>query len=644
MMKKLHLLKPNIVKGYLGGGNGDRFRCLQIEDTLGYDELKEDVENGAFQFEDCLKNADGKLSRVVVVRGRSEEDVLMAVNYLAAVANQQELEEESQNEDYYDMDPDYSEEINHWDYSMMENEEEWEESPYRVPIVSLSEIAMYENNAVVFHGMNNLAFSGMSDVKNKTPYWRSCRKEMICVMVGYRMEFGIMNFENLTAQLERFANNRHLFIAYVDPWMKMSNGEKADDFEEEEYDREGLFSFVVENTADMIVAWRRDEKLKKYRRLQFDNWALQLGIDLDRNVPRNEIVDKILKMNNGNKSEMMKNILLYVQKESRKKSGESVTKADFAILSKFFILSSEKDEKKSLQRLENELVGMEDVKQQVKGIVNVMQYCKVREKMGFGRGTYHNVHLLIGAPGTAKSTVATLMGNMMREEGLLPGNRMACVNGAELKGMYVGHSEPKTKQLFEDNDIILIDEAYSLVDGNDESDSFSREAIAQMLLEIEEHPTDKLILFAGYGGKEVSEKDNKMKQFLDANPGLKSRINSTIYFDSYSPDEMIEIVHRQAKNQHFVVDKKANESIRKYFAKRCKSPDFGNGREARSLLENAMVFAANRLMTLPESKRTKKALCLLTEEDMSGAIARMQESNRMQEGKVGKCGFMKDIA
>lgn len=78
-----------------------------------------------------------------------------------------------------------------------------------------------------------------------------------------------------------------------------------------------------------------------------------------------------------------------------------------------------------------------------------------------------------------------------------------------------------------------------------------------MLIEIEQHAMDKLVMFAGYGGKDLNERDNMMKQFLDANPGLKSRINSAIFFDSYSPEEMKEIVYTQASIKNLKIDKNA---------------------------------------------------------------------------------------
>lgn len=154
------------------------------------------------------------------------------------------------------------------------------------------------------------------------------------------------------------------------------------------------------------------------------------------------------------------------------------------------------------------------------------------------------MHLLIGAPGTAKTTVAKLMGNMMAEAHLLPGNRFICVNGADLKGLYVGHTAPKVRQLFMDNDIIMIDEAYSLT--------------AQ--------------------GSEILA----------------------------------------------------------YFKERVKDRNFGNGREARSLLENAMVFAAVRVNKIPTGKIKKRQLQEITVSDIRKALERMRKSNQMQMGRSEK--------
>ena len=331
----------------------------------------------------------------------------------------------------------------------------------------------------------------------------------------------------------------------------------------------------------------------------------------------------------------------YVVKDER--DTKILAEADFDILEQFKLLGTDlkKKEHKSVKRLENELVGMEGVKEQIKGIVEVMKYNKRRLKMGLKTGNYHNVHMMIGAPGTAKTTVAEILGNIMVEEKLLANNRFISVNGAELKGMFVGHSAPKVKSLFDNYDIIFIDEAYAVAAVRDgDADSFSQEAIAQLIVELEKHGMDRLVMFAGYGGYGVSENDNKMKNFMDSNPGIRSRINSTIYFESYTPDQMVQIFRCQAKMNQFTLPSEADEIVKSFFEDRVERSDFGNGREARSLLENSMVEAAKRLAKVPEEKLTSKLMREIKLQDVENAIRRMQQSSVVQGGVVkAQIGF-----
>ena len=228
----------------------------------------------------------------------------------------------------------------------------------------------------------------------------------------------------------------------------------------------------------------------------------------------------------------------------------------------------------------------------------------------------------------------------MVDEKLLPDNRFICVNGAELKGKYVGHSAPKTKALFENYDVIVIDEAYSLVDDHGETDSFSKEAIAQLIIELEKHATDKLVIFAGYGGTKVSEKNNKMRAFIDSNPGIKSRINSTIFFESYTADEMVKIFYQIAQNQNFIVEPEAKDILKEYFATRVSDENFGNGREARSLLENSVVFTAKRVLTEKKTRYSESEMKQISVEDIRAAIGQTKRANKIQGARnVRKLGF-----
>ena len=123
-----------------------------------------------------------------------------------------------------------------------------------------------------------------------------------------------------------------------------------------------------------------------------------------------------------------------------------------------------------------------------------------------------------------------------------------------------------------------------------------------------------------------------MKNFLQSNPGIRSRINSTIYFDSYTPDEMVQIFRRHAKINHYRIPRNADECIRSFFAERVKADDFGNGREARSLLENSVVEAAKRLAGVKESMITERMMKELRLVDIKKAIQSMEKSKKAQSG------------
>lgn len=163
--------------------------------------------------------------------------------------------------------------------------------------------------------------------------------------------------------------------------------------------------------------------------------------------------------------------------------------------------------------------------------------------------------------------------------------------------------------------------------------------MAALITEIEEHGTEKLVLFAGYGGVDVEKKDNLMKHFIDSNPGLKSRINSTIFFKSYTPEEMVEIMHVLARTQQFCLSKKADPDLLEFFKERAKDRNFGNGREARSLLQNAAIFAAQRTRDMKAVKAAKHKLQEITAADIRQAIERQKKSMAMQNGRSSAESF-----
>lgn len=201
-----------------------------------------------------------------------------------------------------------------------------------------------------------------------------------------------------------------------------------------------------------------------------DNKDIQIRVVI---IPYDRIVAVAEGVASFNMCTAINKIIEYSIKDYPKDSVKRMKKADFEFLNRF-----EKRKtlgtKNAADKLKNEIMGLDDVMNQVRQIVNVMKLNKVRADWGLSGESFHNVHVMLGAPGTAKTTVAKLMGEIMTEESLLPGKRTIVVNGAQLKGEYVGQSAPKTHALFECHDIIIIDEAYSMVDTKGGTDGKSR--------------------------------------------------------------------------------------------------------------------------------------------------------------------------
>ncbi|MDD5945520.1 MAG: AAA family ATPase [Clostridia bacterium] len=306
------------------------------------------------------------------------------------------------------------------------------------------------------------------------------------------------------------------------------------------------------------------------------------------------------------------------------------------------VYTKETDAYKDLCR---NIVGQEEMKETLCKLGSVFSYSRKRKMYNINTADIHKVFAFVGPPGTAKTTSARYFARMMNEEGVLDGYRIAYVTGTQLKAQYVGQTAAKVHDIFMDNDIIIIDEAYSLVNYNETSrtDSFSQEALAQLCIEVEDHSYDKLIIFAGYGG-DVDDKQNKMKRFLDENPGISSRITFTVNFSSYNEQEMLDIFELLAKNASYRIEDGWREILRPFFAERINAPNFGNGREARRLLEHCMSIAAQRYieweMTNPEfasegdrEKEEKLRLTLLTCDDLRAAVKEFLYAEKVIRGR-----------
>lgn len=648
-MYEYSILKPDMRTLYLDKREFQKISYLRIPQYVNKASLTRDIGKGAVQFQEIPRLSEKERVQYIVIRADSEEQGYLAVMYLAACFNQNEhnyadweYEEEERRKEVRDVPFTRFSNSENAEGGTETEEECWEEDPFKIPVICLSEITSKlnkERNSVsLFEGLPMLEKMNQTDRKC---YWMDCKTESVCII--YRKspyEFG--NPGDYTEALKYFKRNKRIYILFLEEntnfWDYHLAEDKMTSLSTLEMERN---SIVLDFVAEELEVKLPEEKKKVYYKFILKGFMEKYHVQVKKGFSYQRILNCIMAMQRDDICNLIEKIVIYAIKDKKDQDKILLGNEDFKFIERFVRTAPKKANKKQNARecLNTELIGMEEIKEQVLDIVNVMKYNKLRANMKICGGTYHNTHLMIGAPGTAKTTVAKLMGQIMLEEKLLQDNRFICINGAELKGMYVGHSAPKTKALFRDYDVIVIDEAYSLVDDSGETDSFSKEAISQLIIELEEHSMDKLVIFAGYGGKDVSARNDKMKAFVDANPGIKSRITSTFYFPSYCARDMVQIFHRIAQVQHYDVQAGADTILYEYFEKRVTDENFGNGREARSLLETCVLFAAKRVFS-GKGKHTVQEMKEIRVEDICQAIASVYRASIAQTAeKSRRVGF-----
>lgn len=261
----------------------------------------------------------------------------------------------------------------------------------------------------------------------------------------------------------------------------------------------------------------------------------------------------------------------------------------------------------ALERL-NELIGLEEVKEEVVSLTNYVKIQQLRKKKGLGVKPLSLHCVFTGNPGTGKTIVARILAEVYRDLGVLPKGHLVETDRSGLVAEYVGQTAVKTNKIIDSalDGVLFIDEAYSLVQGGNKD--YGNEAVSTLLKRMEDDRDRLVVILAGY--------EEEMKIFLESNPGLYSRFNKYLNFPDYTAHELIRMFKYYVTKYDYVLNESAEECLLDLFNTSVGNKDkrFGNARYVRNVFEKTLQLQATRLASIP--KITKEVLKIITAEDI----------------------------
>lgn len=226
-----------------------------------------------------------------------------------------------------------------------------------------------------------------------------------------------------------------------------------------------------------------------------------------------------------------------------------------------------------------------------------------------------------GNPGTGKTSVARIIGQIFKENKILSKGEFVEIHGRDLVGKYVGWTAKEVKNCIKraKGGILFIDEAYSLV--SDRKGSFEDEAIATLIKEMENNRGDLCVILAGY--------KEEMMNLIEKNPGFESRIQFYVDFPDYTEEELYKIFKSLAQKENYKISSHVKETLLRNFKEQKTSITFSNGRYVRNIYEKVKIEQANRV-----ANSNSEDINLIKKCDIEGVLKdeKLPENNKIKIG------------